>query len=262
MFVEIRKKYTKNPTPLPFVVCTAGQLSFQNAIDRPYGIKFNHLLLVTDGEGVFSVGDEVFSLSAGEGIFMRPNIAHTYKSAGDSFSTLWITFLGAESVLDYYKIPEYLRFDSSAALVSSSRALYNFCMGNSTVFTRSAEGYSWLISWLHTLFAPSAPITVRVNRFLEANFSRPLTLDEIAEAAGMSRFTLCHYYKENCNTTVIAELKKIRIAKAKEMLRHSSDSVESISQNCGFDSPSYFGKLFKSETGVSPLQWRIERRNR
>ena len=260
MFVEIRKKYIKNPTPLPFVVCTAGELKFQNAIDRPHGMKFNHLLLVTEGAGVFSVEKDVFTLSAGEGIFMRPGVAHTYKAADECFSTLWITFLGAEAVLEYYKISDYLRFDASSSLVSSSRALYNFCMGNSTVFTRSAEGYSWLVSWLHALFSPSAPVTVRVNRFLEANFSRPLTLDEIAQAAGMSRFALCHYYKQNSNTTVVSELNRIRIAKAKEMLRHSSDSAETISQNCGFDSPSYFGKLFKEQTGLSPHKWREERR--
>lgn len=260
MFVEIRKDYTQNPIPIPFVVCTTGMLSFQNAVDRDHGASFHQFLLVTEGEGIFSVENDVFSLSAGEGIFIRSNIAHTYKSAGNSFSTLWITFLGAESLLDYYKIPQYLRFNSSPRLVSSSKELCRFCMGNSTVFTRSAEGYSWLISWLHTLFAPSEMITVKVTRFLESNFAQPLTLEDIADAVGMSKYTLCHYYKQNSKTTVIAELKKIRIAKAKGMLRHSSDSVESISRNCGFDSPSYFGKLFKEETGLSPHKWRTERR--
>lgn len=260
MFVEIRKKYTKEPLPLPFVVCTAGELAHQNAIDRPRGMKFNHLLLVTAGEGIFTVGSDVFTLSQGEGIFMRQGTPHTYKALGEQFSTLWVTFLGAESVLDYYKISDYLRFNASSTLVSSSRALYNFCMSNSTVFTRSAEGYSWLISWLHALFSPSAPITVRVNRFLEANFSRPLTLEEIAQAVGLSKYALCHYYKQNSKTTVIAELNRIRIAKAKEMLRHSSDSAETICQNCGFESPSYFGKLFKEETGLSPHKWRVERK--
>lgn len=259
MFVEIRKKYIKNPPPIPFLVCTAGELKFQNAVERPRGMKFNHLLLVTDGEGVFTVGDKVFSLSAGEGIFMRPGVAHSYKAAGEKFSTIWITFLGAESVLDYYNASEYWTFSSSPSMVASTRALCAFCMGNSTVFTRSSEGYAWLVSWLHALFAPSEPVAVRIKRFLEANFSKPLTLEEIAKAVGMSRYSLCHYYKQNCKSTVIAELKKIRIAKAKEMLRHSSDSVEVISQNCGFDSPSYFGKLFREETGLSPLQWRIER---
>lgn len=260
MFVEIRKKYTKSPLSLPFVVCTAGELRFQNAIDRPKGSQFNHFLLVTEGEGQFEVDGKIFCLSAGEGLFMRPNIKHSYKATNSAFSTLWVTFVGAENVLDYYKIAGFFTFNFSSTLLTASRSLYNFCMGNSTVLTRSAEGYAWLISWLHALYAPSAPITVRVNRFLEANFSRPLTLDEIADAAGMSRFALCHYYKENCKTTVIAELKKIRIAKAKEMLRHSSDSVEAISQYCGFDSPSYFGKLFKEQTGLSPHKWRVERK--
>lgn len=261
MFVEIRKKYTKNPNALPFVVCTAGEIKNQSEVKRPRGFSFNHFLLVIDGEGEFCVGEKSFSLSSGEGIFLRAGVAHSYKATGEKFSTLWITFLGAENVLDYYRISDYFTFEGTPALLASSRLLCNFCMGNSTVLTRSAEGYNWLINWLHSCFAPTAPVTVRVNRFLEANFSHPLTLDEIAAAAGMSRFALCHYYKENCKTTVIAELKKIRIAKAKEMLRHSSDSVEEIAQSCGFESPSYFGKLFKEHMGVSPHKWRAERKN-
>lgn len=256
MFVEIRKKYMQQPLLLPFVVCTVGESPFQSAITRPNGFHHHHVLMVAEGEGIFSQGGKSVSLSAGEGYFCRADVPHAYRAAGKQFKTLWVTFLGAESVLDYYGIGEAFQFEASPALLSATRALYAFCAGSSTVLTRSAAGYTWLTDWLHGCFAPSAPITVQVRRFLETHFSEPLTLAEIAEAVHMNRYALCHYYKETCGITVMEQLRSIRIEKAKQLLRFSAASVDEVGRSCGFESASYFGKLFRLETGRSPREFR------
>lgn len=256
MFAEIRKKYLQLPLLLPFVVHTVGNGQNQNAVNRPEGSHCHHLLMVAEGEGIFSVGGERFTLSAGEGIFCRSGVPHAYRPCGEIFRTCWVTFLGAESVLDYYGIKDYFYFKADSLLFGSTKNLEQFCMGNSTVLTRSAAGYSWFTDWLHGCFAPSAPITVQVRRYLEVHFAEPLTLDQIAEAVHMSRYALCHHYKEVCGITVMEQLRKIRIEKAKQMLRLSNTSVEEIGKNCGFESASYFGLLFRKETGHTPKEYR------
>lgn len=258
MFVEIRKKYMKQPIPLPFVVCTVGESPFQSAVTRPEGFHHHHVLLVAEGEGLFTLGGQTHSLSAGEGFFCRSEVPHAYRAVGDQFRTLWVTFLGAESVLDYYQIGDGFKFDAAPGLLSATRALHNLCSGSSTVLTRSAAGYTWLIDWLHECFAPSAPIPVQVQRYLETHFAEPLTLDQIAGAVHMNRYALCHHYKESCGTTVMEQLRQIRLAKARQMLRFDTASVETISKNCGFESPSYFSKLFRQETGRSPREYRAQ----
>lgn len=259
MFAEIRKKYLQQPLQLPFVVSTVGECFFQAPVYRPQGFFHHHVLMVTEGEGSFRLGEETFRVSAGDGVFCRAGVPHAYQAVGDRFRTLWVTFLGGESVLGYYHIGDSLRFRATPALNSATLSLYHFCTGNSTVLTRSAAGYTWLTDWLNDCFAPSAPVTEQVRRFLEAHFSEQLTLDQIAQAVHMSRYALCHHYKENCGTTVMEQLRKVRIAKAKQLLQFSAASVEEIGQSCGFESPSYFSKLFRQETGLSPREYRTQK---
>ena len=259
MFAEIRQKYLKSPLPLPFVVTTAGEMPHQHDVDRPRGLSSHQVLLVAEGAGRFTVHEEEFALSAGEGLFFRRDVPHQYWAEGKSFRTFWVTFLGAEEVLDYYGIGDAFTFKFSPSLLASLRELCQFCDGNSTVLTRSAAGYSWVIDWLQEHFAPTAPFTVQVRRFLEVHFAEALTLDQIASAVYMNRYALCHHYKEACGITVMEQLRQIRIAKAKQLLQISTASIEEIGRSCGFESHSYFTKTFRQELGCTPREYRKKR---
>ena len=256
MFVEIRKKYMEDPPIFPMVVCTLGSTLFQSAIERPEGFQYHQLLLVEEGEGIFTVGEECFPVTAGQGIFTRKNVPHSYRATGERFRTRWVSFLGGDGVLDYYKIERYFLFRAEPLFLSATDALEQVCLGNSTVLTRSAAGYTWLVDWLHGCFSPSAPLAVQVRRYLEAHFAEPVTLDRVAEAVHMSRYALCHYYKDSDGCTVMEQLRQIRIAKAQLLLQMTNTSVEEIGRSCGFESPSYFGKIFRQQVGCSPREYR------
>jgi CheY-like chemotaxis protein/AraC-like DNA-binding protein len=48
----------------------------------------------------------------------------------------------------------------------------------------------------------------------------------------------------------------IRLNKAKDLLRNSSDSIASIALDCGYNDPGYFARVFKQEYNVTPQEWR------
>jgi AraC-like DNA-binding protein len=95
---------------------------------------------------------------------------------------------------------------------------------------------------------------------LVKNYSRHLTLDEIAREIETDKFSLCRYFAKHHNRSVMDELKYIRISHAKQRLRYSSDSVEEIGHKCGFESPSYFALRFREITGRTPLEYRKQYR--
>jgi transcriptional regulator GlxA family with amidase domain len=49
---------------------------------------------------------------------------------------------------------------------------------------------------------------------------------------------------------------KTRLAAAAELLSATELSVTEIGVRCGFSSPAYFSRVFKEETGLSPLRYR------
>ena len=69
-------------------------------------------------------------------------------------------------------------------------------------------------------------------------------------------FAFCRYYVRERGVTVMEDLFRIRIAKAKRLLRYSDESVESVGRACGFESPSYFSKRIRKAVGCTPVEYR------
>lgn len=262
MFAEIHRQYlrTDAPCPLALVICTIGRSENQSPVHRPEGFSYHHMLWVDGGEGEFVAGGKRHVLFPGEGMFCRRGVPHSYERAGQTFSTRWITFNGGEGLLDHFDVPEHFIFGASPELVAAADELDRLCQGGSTVISRSAAGYSMLSQWLGALFGSADSPAAVVRQYLETHFSEPLTLDDIARQAGMDRFALCRYYRENQGVTVMEQLKRIRIAKARQYLRHASCSIEEVGRMCGFNSASYFGKIFRDDTGCSPREYRDSHR--
>lgn len=93
-------------------------------------------------------------------------------------------------------------------------------------------------------------------RLIRESFAQPLTLAELAGAAGMSPRYFCRYFQSLTQKTPIEYLNYYRIESACEQLLTSEDSITDIAFNCGFNDVSYFIKIFHRYKGVSPRQFR------
>ncbi len=51
-------------------------------------------------------------------------------------------------------------------------------------------------------------------------------------------------------------IRYVRLNKARELLRHTDLSITAVALDCGFSDPGYFGRVFKQEFGVTPVEWR------
>ena len=86
----------------------------------------------------------------------------------------------------------------------------------------------------------------------EINYS----LGELAEEVGLSKNFLCAAFKEIIGDTVFSFIHEKRIEKAKAMLIETRSSIEEIAHSCGFENISYFYRMFKKYTEVSPSNYR------
>ncbi len=94
------------------------------------------------------------------------------------------------------------------------------------------------------------------RRFMDENFSRHLSLQEIASVAGISTSYFCRRFKEIYSLTPIAYLKELRIKRACHLLEHTGEHLAEITQQSGFFSVPYFCREFKKTLGMPPIEYR------
>ncbi len=94
--------------------------------------------------------------------------------------------------------------------------------------------------------------------FVNANFRRHISLDEISEKVSMTVPAFCRYFKKITGKTFTQFVNEFRIVHATKLLTEKQTSITDICFESGFNNFSHFNKLFKKFTGKSPLKYRNE----
>ncbi len=92
----------------------------------------------------------------------------------------------------------------------------------------------------------------RAMEYIRVNFGQPLTLDLVAERAGISAKRLSRLFVDELGQGFSEYLIDYRIEKAKVMLSLPGVSIKQVSKECGYSDPNYFARLFKKVTGKTP----------
>jgi two-component system response regulator YesN len=97
----------------------------------------------------------------------------------------------------------------------------------------------------------------RIKEYIRAHHADPdLLVESIAADAGLSESYLCTVFKHACGTTVKDHLTRVRIEKAKELLRDTADKLQAVALGVGFRDANYFSTVFKREVGITPREYR------
>lgn len=94
-------------------------------------------------------------------------------------------------------------------------------------------------------------------RLIDQHFGDDITVNSMAEAAGISVSMLYRLFKTTFGTTPIEYLNDTRIENASRLLlSHKHRTAAEIAVETGFHGASYFGKIFKRKKGVTPSEYR------
>lgn len=131
------------------------------------------------------------------------------------------------------------------------------------------ESDEQLAPWLHRVLdhvmdairdAPGRPaITPLANAldFMERNFQRDISREEIAHAAHLSPSHLSHLFKSHIGQGLRERLNQMRVARAAELLVRTDMPLAQICLECGFKEQSYFTKIFRRRMGHTPKVYRL-----
>lgn len=125
--------------------------------------------------------------------------------------------------------------------------------------------YGLISRWLKSPPQSTVPLPHRKPRlipfeqavlYLQEHFREPVSLADLAKAAGLSEKYFGEYFKSITGETPIQYLNEYRIERAAEALAEEEKSVTDIALECGFNDLSYFIKTFRRHYGVSPNFYR------
>ena len=105
---------------------------------------------------------------------------------------------------------------------------------------------------------PHATALRKAERFIRENFTRKISLREIAEVSGLSAPYFSTIFKEEMGENLSKYLNRLRVEKASRLLLETDFSLSEIASACCFEDQSWFSKIFKTYTGLSPGKYRSQ----
>jgi AraC-like DNA-binding protein len=237
------------------------------------------LTYILKGKGYRVVGNAHAHFSEGDLVLLGSNLPHTWCGKLDD---------GVPSealVIQFSKdfIEPFLNLNESRpiqSLIDLSWRGLSFQVNqqleaklHSLANTSGLESILSLLSILHHLSeVKSKPLTTenyhgiitkqfesRVNKVcthLQHHFHEAITLKQVADLIYMSESNFCKFFKKATGTTFSDYVNDLRITEACHMLLYTDETISHIANACGFESLSYFNRVFLKKKKHTPSEFR------
>lgn len=235
------------------------------------GVRDHYLIhYIISGKGTYQIaGRTVHSLSAGDSFLVYPNTEIVYcADADDPWEYAWVGFTGSDAAMilqatDFTKEIPYIRNTPLGEEIK--RQLLHIYDARGNEFEHAVEMTGRLYTTL-ALFMKGAAKNATQNsansyvqkgiEFISANYSYPITVEDIASYVGLSRSHLFRSFESVLGVSPKEYLTEFRIKQSCYLLEHSKLSITAIANSIGFDNSLYFSKSFHKNKGMSPKEYR------
>lgn len=244
------------------------------------------LTLIVSGDINYQVNDKTYHLTAGEGIFCNANMPHTghmYNKEdcvyiSTTFDPRIIYGFESSRIQTAYVTPLTLDGRFSSIKFSPDVAWQAEILENLSkiwdIFSSKAPCWDFQIQillsriWL-TLYQNTEPqieMLPAVQRdrerlllllsYLHDHYQEKILLENVAAQINICKSECCRFFKSHMNESLFDYLLHYRIQKSLPLLQNTNKSITDISLLTGFSNPCYFSKIFKSEMGCTPREYR------
>ncbi|GAB3802187.1 AraC family transcriptional regulator [Spirosoma humi] len=243
------------------------------------------LFLVEEGTGTRFIGDSIKPFGPGDLVFLGPNLPHLWRSDQIYFDrqselktrgiVVYFTedflgndFFARQEMAQIRQLLDQARQGLEWTKHTRSRAetalhqLTNQAVGFDRVLSllallndlSRATDYRYLTSpgYTNTVKPTETDRMQLVHDYVLGHFPDDLSLDTIADLAGMTSPAFCRYFKTRANKTFSEFVSEVRIGHACKLLMNGKLNITQISFESGFRTLSNFNRQFKDITGQTP----------
>ena len=240
---------------------------------RPIG---QHVLIYCmEGEGWFRIDGNIYKVRANQYFILPPNRPHSYGADKEHPWTIyWIHFTGPHASIysEGMQQPHDIQ-PSLNSRISERQHIFEEIF-STLEHSTELESLRYASSLLHyylasmrylSLYRNASPIAARqsavslldaVRHYMQENLERRITLEQIASYTGYSPSHFSLLFKQQTGESPLAYLNRLKIERARQLLKTTDMRINQICHKIGFDDSYYFSRLFKQQVGVSPKQYR------
>jgi AraC-like DNA-binding protein/mannose-6-phosphate isomerase-like protein (cupin superfamily) len=238
------------------------------------GIRDHYLIhYIISGKGTYLANGRLYELTAGDCFLVYPNTEVIYQADADEpWEYTWVGFAGSDAAMilratDFSKEhPVILQFPDGEEVKRQLLHIYD-ARGNGFEHAVEMTGrlYTALAVFMHgtqkSSSLNSANTYVQKSiEYISSNYSYPIAVEDIAAYVGLSRSHLFRSFETVLGVSPKEYLTDFRIKQACYLLEHSSLSITAIANSIGFDNSLYFSKAFHKSKGISPREYRKQKR--
>lgn len=158
-----------------------------------------------------------------------------------------ITDAGLRYALDSLSLEDLKKYTTLSALTKYTEGLLNQIFHENQNSADNSQGIG------------SDKVIIMVKDYCSKHYGEDISLDAISNYVNMSKNYFCNYFKKNTGENFVQYLKKLRIDIAMRKLREGNEKIGDVAETVGYRNVSHFSKMFKEETGISPVEYRNRR---
>ena len=249
---------------------------------------FWEMVYIEKGDVLCTANGKQFALHEGEAYFHCPHEVHTLSANGkEAPSVVIISFTCKSEAIRFFEQRQIAADRSLSRLihliVEEGRGTFDLSCANPEVRKMpllekpALGGLQLLKNYLESLLirmmrlvsedadAPAAflpqdefdgYISRQIVSLLSQNLHRRLTVEDICRELNYNKSYIFKRFKSDTGYPIMAYFTKLKIERAKHLLRKEHLTVSEIAEMLAFDTPNYFSKTFKKQVGMTPLAYR------
>ncbi|MDC7222088.1 MAG: AraC family transcriptional regulator [Spirochaetales bacterium] len=248
---------------------------------------FTELTLVLEGRGTHIVSGHAYPIGPGNVFALPPGRSHSF-SAAEGLRIINIMFSWDSPLMDRSHIDGLAGFHQLFTIDPMLRDSGSYKEGLTlkgekwddilepvyrmlNEYNRGAAGFEGILSSCFQMLIitlsreenreektrgeESRPIA-RAMAYLQENYRRRITAEELAETAHVSSRHLSRIFNSLLNTTPFEYLADLRLKEAHKMLSETEKTITEVAESCGFSDSNYFAQVFKKRFGMSPREYK------
>ncbi|MDD4923066.1 MAG: AraC family transcriptional regulator [Bacteroidales bacterium] len=241
-------------------------------VDKGRILNEFQLLYITDGNGVFTFGNNKQScfITEGKMFFLMPGVWHTYQPLEKSgWNEYWIGFKGdiIQKIVNegfFINRPPVFNIGLNERIIDLYLKAIDIANEERAGYQQALAGIVMHILGLmfyrdKTRDFEDEDLINKINKakvIMRESIYQDITAEDIAKTLNISYSGFRKAFKELTGTSPSKFMLELKLNEAKLLLSTTSQSVKQISYSLNFENPDYFPIFFKKRTGISPVEYR------